>query len=191
MAEHRLKVHPQFFEEVLEWRKKQEFRSTEDRDFKVGDVLVLVEFVPVPEKLLPESSIYPVYGITGREVRREITHILSHQDFAAVPEGWAILSMGEAPAVEGENEEDNKVVRLRAGTSAEIPTLGVVKSAIDPAEDGSLTKVVIAGWLAVPGGFQLFLASSTGSAEALLLLERARKEIVDRVELDEARPVGA
>ena len=49
MAEHTLKTWPKPFEAVWEDKKRFEFRQN-DRDFKVGDRLVLREWVPIHEE---------------------------------------------------------------------------------------------------------------------------------------------
>ncbi|MBP3040568.1 DUF3850 domain-containing protein [Bacillaceae bacterium Marseille-Q3522] len=66
MAKHKLKIHPQYFIEVLSGKKSFEIRKN-DRNFKVGDTLLLQEFEP-------DSNSY-----TGRIAERKITYIT---DFA-------------------------------------------------------------------------------------------------------------
>ena len=69
---HHLKTWPQFFEKVASGEKTFEIRKN-DRDFKVGDVLVLREF--------------DIYGgvdgtYTGREYRCTVTYITDFEQRA-------------------------------------------------------------------------------------------------------------
>ncbi|HEN3636303.1 TPA: DUF3850 domain-containing protein [Yersinia enterocolitica] len=66
---HQLKILPEYFQAVIDGRKKAELR-TNDRDFKVGDYLLLAEW---------ESG---AAEYTGREIRVEISDI-TQCDFAA------------------------------------------------------------------------------------------------------------
>lgn len=73
---HELKILPEYFGAVADGTKKAEYRYN-DRDFKVGDVLVLKEWTCT--------------GYTGRRACFKITHIL--EGVYGLPEGWAILSI--------------------------------------------------------------------------------------------------
>lgn len=75
---HELKTWPEFFGLVDERQKNFEVRKN-DREFQVGDTLVLREFDPIVGKF------------TGRSCMREITYILDKPDF--VKEGHVILSI--------------------------------------------------------------------------------------------------
>ncbi len=46
---HELKINPQYFNQVRIGAKKAEFRRA-DRDFQVGDILVLREFNAIPPR---------------------------------------------------------------------------------------------------------------------------------------------
>lgn len=61
MAYHDLKIDPEFFEAVQLGSKTAELRRN-DRDFKVGDWLILKEYFN---------------GYTGRQVAKKIAHIAS------------------------------------------------------------------------------------------------------------------
>jgi len=80
--EHRLKVWSNFFDDVKSGRKNYEVRY-DDRDFQVGDVLVLMEFHPL-------SGV-----ITGEEVRRVVTHKLDDR-FGGLVRGYCVLGLGAA-----------------------------------------------------------------------------------------------
>ena len=63
--EHKLKIEPRYFMEVYEKRKTFEIRKN-DRDFKVGDTLILQEY-------MKEHRQY-----TGNVLRRKITYITDY-----------------------------------------------------------------------------------------------------------------
>lgn len=75
---HRLKTWPEYFEKVASGEKTFEIRKNE-RDFVVGDILVLEEFNP-------DLLLY-----TGRVIKKEVTYILSDPTF--VKEGFIIMAM--------------------------------------------------------------------------------------------------
>lgn len=81
MTTHELKIHPKYFSAVATGIKTFEVRK-KDRDYKVGDVLLLKEFDPVTNKY------------TGGYVGREVTYILEEQPF--VPEGYVIMAIEPA-----------------------------------------------------------------------------------------------
>jgi hypothetical protein len=82
---HVLKTYPEYFEEVLAGRKPFELRRA-DRDFRVGDDLVLAEYSPE-------------IGLSGRTTRRKITYILlgSNCITGGLVEGFCILGLGRLP----------------------------------------------------------------------------------------------
>lgn len=71
----KLKILPQYFEEVVKGNKKAELRLN-DRDFKVGDIYELEEY---------DGKTY-----TGRSVIVRITHIL--EGFEGLAKGWCMFS---------------------------------------------------------------------------------------------------
>jgi hypothetical protein len=75
---HELKTWSEYYSLVEDRVKNFEVRLN-DRDYQVGDVLVLKEFSAGTQRF------------TGRSVRRSITYVLSHPDF--VKEGHVILSI--------------------------------------------------------------------------------------------------
>lgn len=79
MAEHRLKTWPEYFGPVALGLKNFELRFN-DRDYHVGDILVLEEYDP-------DSKSY-----TGESLKVEVTYILKNSH-SALGDGWAILSI--------------------------------------------------------------------------------------------------
>lgn len=64
-VEHRLKCWPEFFAAIVSGRKTHDLRRADDRDFRVGDTLLLEEFDPKAEHY------------TGRKTKVRITYITS------------------------------------------------------------------------------------------------------------------
>lgn len=90
MAEHELKVWPDFFEALAAHKKTFEIRKN-DRGFQCGDTLTLREYSPGPDEY------------TGFSVKRTVTYILSGDD----PLGYAFglqpgfVALGLAPVSNG------------------------------------------------------------------------------------------
>lgn len=83
--DHELKSWPAFFSAILAEEKRHELRRT-DREFRVGDVLLLREYDP-------EKQLY-----TGREQAVTVTYITSVEHPCALSaeglnEGYCILSI--------------------------------------------------------------------------------------------------
>lgn len=74
MASHNLKIHRQHFGPVQLGLKTAELRLN-DRDFKVGDWLILNEWDN---------------GYTGQQVARKVVHI---SDVCDIAEGYVLMSM--------------------------------------------------------------------------------------------------
>lgn len=74
---HELKTRSEYFKETFNKNKMFECRY-DDRDFQVGDIVILKEW--------DEGM-----GYSGREIRGEITYILDK--FAGLNEGWVVLSI--------------------------------------------------------------------------------------------------
>jgi hypothetical protein len=64
-VEHRVKSWPHLFASALAGQKKHELRRVSDRDYQVGDFLLLQEFDPTTQRY------------SGRELRVRITYITS------------------------------------------------------------------------------------------------------------------
>lgn len=63
---HELKIHPEYYKDVLLGLKKVEIRLN-DRNYQEGDLLILNEFDPKTEKY------------TGGQVKRKVDYILKCQ----------------------------------------------------------------------------------------------------------------
>ena len=73
MKEIRKKIWPEYFEKVKSGEKNFEFRKDED-GVKVGDVLILEEWIPETKKY------------TGRSVRRTARYVIRNaQDWGLMP----------------------------------------------------------------------------------------------------------
>ncbi len=78
---HKLKTWPEFFEAMVEGRKTFEGRKN-DRDFKVGDELILKEYDPELKN----------YGYSGRFLHRRVSYILEGTQFGVMP-GYVIMGL--------------------------------------------------------------------------------------------------
>lgn len=81
--EHELKIWPDFFDPVANGTKRFEMRMN-DRNFQVGDKLLLREWNPIDE-------------YTGRSVRVAVTHVLKISDLSA--ELKTIMGLNPCPAM--------------------------------------------------------------------------------------------
>ncbi len=93
MQHHLLKCWPEYFEEVERGDKTFELRKN-DRDFKLGDHVVLREFKPAAGEY------------TGRELDLTITYVLDPTAMqlakvAVVHEEWCIFSFKVLAEIEG------------------------------------------------------------------------------------------
>jgi hypothetical protein len=75
---HILKSWPAYFPFITNGSKKFELRKN-DRDFKVGDTLILVEFDPATEKF------------SGLKTKVEVSFLL--KDFPGLETGYVIMSL--------------------------------------------------------------------------------------------------
>ena len=73
---HKLKLWPEYFDVVIKGIKTFEIRKN-DRDYKVGDVLLLQEYIPSEAKF------------TGRVLDRKITYITDY----AQQEGYVVMGI--------------------------------------------------------------------------------------------------
>lgn len=78
---HQLKCDVQFFPAVWDGSKPFEVRRN-DRDYRVGDVLLLDEYNPVPG------------CSTGRVAMRAVTYVLSHEEFSCgLQPGYVVMGL--------------------------------------------------------------------------------------------------
>lgn len=75
---HSLKTWPYYFEKILTGEKNFEVRK-DDRNFQVGDTLILQEYKPG-------------FGYTDHEIAKEVTYKLSGGEFG-IEKGFCVLSI--------------------------------------------------------------------------------------------------
>lgn len=83
---HQLKCLPEFFKEIRARTKRFEVRKG-DRDFSVGDYLVLREWI--------QTDPYSLGGYyTGEQEVRKVTYILTHDEFGeGIKRGYCVMSL--------------------------------------------------------------------------------------------------
>lgn len=84
---HELKTHPSYFKSVKDGRKNFECRK-DDRDYKVGDEILLKEWKPIKGEY-PGSGASG--GFTGSICHRRITYVL--RDFEGLKPGFVIIGI--------------------------------------------------------------------------------------------------
>jgi ASC-1-like (ASCH) protein len=77
---HGLKTWPEHFQKVKSGEKTFEIRKN-DRDFKVGDDIILFEFDPIAEQYTQSFELF-----------KTVTHIL-HGPFPGLDDGYCIMSI--------------------------------------------------------------------------------------------------
>ena len=75
---HELKIYPKYFEAILDGKKTFEIRK-DDRDFQVGDSIVLKEWVNIK--------------YSGREIQALFKYLLDDA-FIGLAEGYVAFSLG-------------------------------------------------------------------------------------------------
>ena len=85
-AIHELKTDSELFQAVVEGRKTFEIRFN-DRDFKVGDELVLLETIHTLEEQMTHNK--PLL-FSGNELRKTVSYVLSGY---GLQDGWVILGI--------------------------------------------------------------------------------------------------
>lgn len=80
---HKLKTVQPFFTEVKEGKKKFELRKN-DRDFKVGDILILEEYDP-------EDKDEPSQGYSGKLFAVRVDYIL--ENYTGVEAGYCVMGI--------------------------------------------------------------------------------------------------
>ena len=87
--EHKIKIWPSYFEAIKTGAKTFEWRKN-DRDYAVGDTLLLREYKPDAEFRGPDSLNY-----TGRELSALITY--KAEGVFGMPEGFCVLAIRVEP----------------------------------------------------------------------------------------------
>jgi hypothetical protein len=77
MTLHELKIHPDPFRAIQDLTKTFEFRKA-DRDYKIGDILILREY-------------HPLMAYTGSYALRKVIYIL--REGFGLPDGYCIMSV--------------------------------------------------------------------------------------------------
>jgi hypothetical protein len=85
---HKLKTDPGLYEDVQTGHKKHEIRF-DDRDYRVGDILVLQQTSYTGEQMRLEPHACPL-RYTGEEMRVKVTHVL--RGYGLQP-GWIVMSI--------------------------------------------------------------------------------------------------
>lgn len=94
---HELKIWPSGFEAILAGEQTFEYRRN-DRDFAVGDVVVLTEWDPANHRHRSSIGGLTVYGgYTGRQIRARISYKL--EGTFGVPPGYAVLALRDVEVV--------------------------------------------------------------------------------------------
>lgn len=95
MTEHELKTWPEYFQAIVENRKPFEYRLN-DRNYQVGDVLFLREWVPPTVEVEPWAPKGTEAGYyTGRELRKSVTYMLDDKIGPTMREGFVVMGLGE------------------------------------------------------------------------------------------------
>jgi hypothetical protein len=95
---HELKEWPEFFNHTLAGRKKFQLRKN-DRDFRVGDELMIKEWDPKAEYGSPADKTEPV-GFTGRATLLRVDYIMNSSVFGTeipLDPGYIIMSTSLIP----------------------------------------------------------------------------------------------
>lgn len=96
--EHVLKTWPEEFQAVVDGAKTFDYRRN-DRDFRVGDALVLHEWDHRTARDFPGVGGGTIRGAyTGRKLRARVSYMLQGQ--FGVPEGFAVLALQEVEVME-------------------------------------------------------------------------------------------
>lgn len=127
--EHDLKTDGAVFEAVLHRRKTFEIRR-DDRDFRVGDTLMLRETRHTGAEMQAGAKL----EYTGRECRRLVTHILRGPIYG-LAEGWAILSIRDDQEFTPDARIPKDAGELQRSTHGEYPSPQLAASRPDLVEE--------------------------------------------------------
>lgn len=90
---HHLKIWPGSFDAVMAGEKLHDIRSTKDRNFTKGDLVVLHEWVPSDAQQVGIDQIEVISGsYTGRKTMRKISYV-SHPNSWGLPPNLCVFSM--------------------------------------------------------------------------------------------------
>lgn len=89
MRTHDVKCHPGPFQDVWDGKKPYEIRK-DDRDYCVGDALILSEWDPSPHPVLSDREA----GYTGRVISTVITYKTTGGRYG-LPVDLCVLALGE------------------------------------------------------------------------------------------------
>ena len=94
---HELKTWPEFFEQTRNGKKKFELRRN-DRDFKVGDELLLKEWDPAIEEPYGPGEGGKYKGYTGRELLVRVDYVMDEGTVSSLTNtrhapGYVIMSI--------------------------------------------------------------------------------------------------
>ena len=90
MTEHHLKLNDKYYDAVKYGFKRFEIRKN-DRDFRVGDILVLTR-VCADEKILENPMFVTIRDC--EKINAKVTYILTHEDFPdGIPEGYVVMTI--------------------------------------------------------------------------------------------------
>jgi hypothetical protein len=95
MTIHVLKSTPPYFQEVIDGAKRFEWRR-DDRNFQVGDLLDLREYISASGTYISANGTY-----TGRQAKVLVAYIMRYNEQTArigLPEGYCIMSLRALPA---------------------------------------------------------------------------------------------
>jgi Domain of unknown function (DUF3850) len=79
--EHRLKCWPEFFEPIKVGIKTHDLRRSDDRDFHVGDRLLLEEYDPEKQSYTGRTLVVRVTYITSSDLPCALSKDALHPDF--------------------------------------------------------------------------------------------------------------
>lgn len=88
MTIHELKIDPDLFDATVDGLKSYEIRRNDDRDFRVGDILVLRCTKFSSEEMLRGAPLL----YSGKNISCEILHVLEGPIYG-LEAGWSILSL--------------------------------------------------------------------------------------------------
>jgi hypothetical protein len=172
--EHKLKILPEYFNAVKEGTKTFEIRKN-DRGFKVGDTLLLKEWVDRKISKIDDIRIEASPYFTGQEITKEVTYFLEGGQ-CGLEEGYCILGLKEYIKSIGNcarcgktlvNNEECKCEKTYKGMCLEFLPIRVEKSKNNMFE--GIQEFCIMN------SFDEIVADNLGSAEAEIIVDATNK----------------